>query len=255
MPPVVPYMPPTFLTLDPARFDQLIYTNGVRLWWMKNHNCPCTYGGPTPGSPDPSCETCKGRGVYWDDPVGPIIGLITFIHTSPTPDEPGAIMNEDEGLAMNGEPALTIGYSTASGIWDEAGLFDQFVEYDTTSRMQINLIKGSQETIVYANNLYVPASGAVTLYDAVNKRVITNASYTVSGVQVLLSSGYPDGTPFTVSFYAAPSYVAYRQAGAPAHIRPFGAGLKEPRRYRLQLLDYWLRQRNSTDVPYVTSGQ
>jgi hypothetical protein len=51
-----------------------------------------------------------------------------------------------------------------------------------------------------------------------------------------------------VDFTAAPTYVAYRIAGMPAHVRPFGQQ-NLPRRFRLQALDLWTRAKFAGDIP------
>lgn len=245
--PYAPFLLPATYALAKERFDNLITAFGVRLSWMKSHACPCTWSGPVKGSPDPACVTCRGRAYYWDNGVGPFIGLMTFIHTSPTPDEPGSIVDDDQGLIMNGEPALTIP-STAGTIYTQASAFDLFVEIDSIARYNSTLVVGKNTTVPYQQKLTVAASGAVTIYDTVNHVVVSGISYTVSGQAVLLGSGYPNGTAYTVEYLAAPTYVAFRIAGAPAHTRPF-AQISEPKRFRLQQLDLWLRARFAGDVP------
>lgn len=245
------WFPPMTRTLDPVRFEGLIKANGIKLYWLKSHACPCMYAGDTPGNAQPGCLTCHGRGVYWDGPVGPFTGLITFIHTSPTPDEPGARMDEDVGMMVNGEPALTITNDAASsGIWRDAKLYDQFVEVEALNVFNANLRSGYQTAVPYQQKLSIPPTGAVTVWDTTTSSVVTGVSYAVSGTNVILSSGYPIGTNFTVEFTAAPAYVAYRVAGMPAHVRPF-AGLNQPRRFRLQNLDLFTRAKFAGDIPFV----
>jgi hypothetical protein len=87
----------------------------------------------------------------------------------------------------------------------------------------------------------------VTVYDPVGHVVVTTNAYTVSGASVVLS-GYPTGTNYNVEFLANPSWVAFRIAGAPGHVRPF-AQTNQPRRFRLQTLDLWTRQLQAGDIP------
>lgn len=240
--------------MPPERFNNLIQQYGIRLYWMKGHACACTYAGDTPGSPQPGCKTCYGRGLWWDSPVGPFQSLITFIHTSPTPDEPGSKMDEDQGLYVNGEPTVSIPYNSNDPltltVWQQAKVYDQFVEVDAINEYTVRLIKGQQESVPYQQNLSISASGAVTVWDTVNQIVVTGVSYTVSGTTVTLASSYAQGTNFTLDLSASPAYVAYRQAGMPAHVRPFDQ-LYLPRRFRLQYLDFFTRSRFSGDMPHI----
>lgn len=247
-----PYYPSLQLRMPPEAFDVLINKTPIQLYWLRAHSCPCTFGGPTPGNPDPACKNCGGLAYYWDTGVGPFSGLITFIHTSPTPDEPGARMDVDQGLMVNGEPSLTIPYTDGmSGvIWTQAALMDQFVEVNAQSRFNVNLTQGVRNVVPYQNNVSIAASGAVTIYDTVTNDIVTNVTYTVSGRSVSLTSGYAQGTNFMLEYYAAPSYIAYRVAGMPAHVRPFD-NLNYPRRFRLQNLDLFIRSRQGGTVPYV----
>ncbi len=67
--------------------------------------------------------------------------------------------------------------------------------------------------------------------------------YAIDGPTVTIG-GYPNGTAYMVEFQAAALYVAFRRAGGLPHVRPFGGGtVNEPRRFRLQALDFWTRQR------------
>lgn len=243
--PFLPALDP--YVLPPAMFEAMIEKFGIRLLWLKGHLCPCVYGGPTPGTPDFQCITCRGRGYYWDNPIGPFQGLITFIHTSPTPDEPGAIMDTSQGLIVNGEPALTIPH-TSLEIWQEAALFDMFVEIDAINRFNADLQVGGINVVPYQQSLSIAPSGAVTIYDTSAHAVVSGVSYTVSGAAVTLDPSYGTGTNFVIEFKAAPAYIAYRVAGAPAHVRPF-AQSTQPRRYRLQTLDLFTRARFQGDIP------
>lgn len=249
MPPFLPFIPPIDpYVMPPASFENLINAMGVDLQWAKSHACPCIYGGAIPGSPDKKCKRCGGRGVYWDAFSDTFRGLITFIHMSPTPDEPGAIMSEQQGLILNAEPALTIGANNPT-VWAQASIYDLFVEINSISRYNAELQVGGRTTLPYPQNVTVAPSGAVTVWNPATQDIIQTDSYTVSGATVTLYD-YPDDTSYFVEFTAAPSYVAYRAAGATPHVRPFG-NAKEPRRFRLQQLDLWTRTRGNSDLPIV----
>jgi hypothetical protein len=271
--PNMPFMPPLEPYILPSRaFDMLLGNYGIKLLWQRSHLCACTFGGTIPGSPDYQCTTCHGRGWYWDSPYGPWTGLITFIHMSPTPDEAGQVNNEKFGFISRAEPTLTIprslgpfdnpGYNdilsdpnillesdifnltvtdgAENKAWLEASLNDIFTEIDAITRFETELQVGGVTTVPYQQQLSIPVSGAVTVYNTTTHRVDSVSSYTVSGAQVTLSSGYASGTAYVVSYTAAKSYVAWRNAGAQPHARPF-AQSGQPRRFRLQELDLWLR--------------
>lgn len=239
LPPIDPYV------LPPAEFEALIQAYGVDLQWGKSHGCPCIYGGQQIGAPDPSCQTCQGRGVYWDALSDVFRGLITFIHTSPTPDEPGSIMSTQQGLIINGEPALTLAQALSPDAWAEASVFDMFIEPESTARYNAALQVGGNTYLPYPKQVTVASTGAVTVWNPQTHVVDTPDTYTVSGSQVTLD-GYPPDTRYMVEFLAATTYIAYRIAGAPPHVRPFG-DVTEPRRFRLQTLDLWLRSRGVGD--------
>lgn len=236
-PPIEPYVLPR------STFEGLINAYGIDLSWSKSHACPCIYGGQQAGSADPACLTCGGRGIYWDTPSDTFRGLITFIHNSPTPDEPGSFMDTKVGLLTNGEPALTITYANPN-VWSNAAIYDVFCEINSISRMSATLQVGGLTALPYPRVLSVAASGAVTVYNPDTHKVESPETYAFDGTSVTLS-GYPQYTQYMVEFTAAPTYVAYRVAGAPAHTRPFG-NVKEPRRFRLQSLDLWLRSRGGS---------
>lgn len=238
MPPINPYVMP------PSSFDALLANYGIDLTWQKSHFCPCTYGGAITGSPDPQCNTCKGLGWYWDSASAVWRGLITFIHMSPTPDEPGTIMDPKFGVVQMSEPTLTIPSNGPEGllpnIYAQSSINDVYTMVNAIDRYEAALQVGGVQTVPYQQKLTIPATGAVTVYDQPSNTVITVSGYTVSGPTVTLPSQYPAGTAYVVSYTAAKAFVAWRIAGTLGHDRPLGNAAL-PKRFRLQALDLWLR--------------
>lgn len=244
---ISPYFPPIDPFVLPAdSFNKLLQNYGINLMWRKSHQCPCLYGGPLPGSPDPQCQNCQGRGIYWDAPSSPFMGLLTWRHMSPTPDEWGARLHDEAGLLQHGEPTLTIPFTDgASGqIWQQATVYDAFVEVNATARFTADLVVGGVQAVPYQYGLNIPATGAVTFYNTQTHAVSSVAGYVVSGASVTLPSSFPQGTNYSVEFIANPVFVAFRNAGAMPMSRPFGGGVTNlPRRFRVQSLDLWSRER------------
>lgn len=259
----MPYFPPVSKTLPPAAFEQLIAQNGQRLSWMRSRTCPCVYGGagpfgklPTPGSAARGCTQCFGIGTYWDDPTPPFISWISFMHLSTAPDEPGVNMDPQYGVTQHADPTVTIPYNNPylpqtspaqpQKVWENASLNDIFIPVDMLARFNAVLQNGGQTILPYQQNLQIAPSGAVTIWDPISLSIEFVSGYTVSGASVLLPSGYAPQLSYMVEFQAAPLYVAFRHAGGTPHVRPFGGGsglVNEPRRFRLQTLDFWTRQR------------
>ena len=250
-----PYIPQITPYLMPREgFEALIAKTGVRTTWMKSHTCPCIFSGggaqgrlPFPGSPDPACTKCFGVGTYWDAPSTPFLTAVSFMHLSPSPDEPGTVMDPKYGPVQTSEPSMTIPAFDPSNpgqpvqAWQEASTNDLFVMVDMLARYTAVLQAGGVEALPYQQNLQIAPSGAVTTYDPVTFAVAP-VEYTVSGATIVTS--LPPGTNFAVEFSAAPIFVAWRRAGGLPHIRPFGGGIVNlPRRFRLQALDFWTRQR------------
>lgn len=238
-------MPSFARQLMPAPlFNAVLRNSGTRMKWMKSHVCPCTMASDSPGSPNPTCNTCHGRGRYWDAPQGPFVLLRTFMHTSEAADEPGATMDPRMGQHLHAEPTITIG-SDVQPLWGEVSEFDAFVEVDSLLRFETALVTGDNTVLPYQQNLVIES---VTAYDSINQQVSPlqlNQWVNTAGQISLI--GFPTGTAFTVSYKASPVYVAWRRSGAMAHMRPFGAGSDPlPTRVRCQWLDVWLRQRNQT---------
>lgn len=236
--PNLPFLPP-FAAYDMPflGFDQLIASTGTRFIWMQSHSCPCTWAGPTTGSPDPACLTCQGRGWYWDTPSAPFLALVTFVHISPTPDEPGVLMNDKFGPIIKAEPHITIPFS-AGTVWQSATLNDAFVEIDAVDRFDAKLQVNGVQSVPYQQNLNIPTSGAVRVYQ--NNMATPVSGYSVSGATVLLPSSFPPGTPYIVEFTAAKVFIAWRRGGALPHDRPFQQQTM-PKRFHLMQLDLWLR--------------
>ena len=249
---------PPFATMLPHQaFDSLIGKAGSRLVWQKSHTCPCVFssagqdGLPVPGSPEPGCETCFGIGTYWDSPSNPFTALVTFTHMSPTPDEPGVVMDTRFGQITSSEPAITIPYADPNGnpiaAWGGCSTDDLLLEIDADARYGAYLVVGGNTVIPFQVNTTIAASGAVTVYNPATRLVETPNTYTVNGPTVTLT-GYPPGTTYQVEFKAAAMYVIFRPAGGLPHVRPFGAGTQtEPRKFRGQTLDIWTRAKRVTN--------
>ena len=238
--PYTPFLPPMTPYVMPYQpFDAVLANYGTRLQWQKAHLCPCNYSGQLTGSSDPQCVTCKGLGWYWDAPSATFNGLITFIHMSPTPDEPGALMDDKFGVIQHAEPTLTLPFS-AGAVWQYASLNDVFVQIDAIDRFESQLQVGGVTTVPYQQQLSIPATGAVTIYDTATHSVSSVSGYMVSGASVTLPSGYASGTAYVVAYTAAKAFAAWRDAGSMGHDRPFGQ-VTLPKRFRLQNLDLWLR--------------
>lgn len=245
--------------LPPSKFELLIAKMGQRVSWMQSHSCPCVFAGggangqlPFPGSAQRSCQRCFGTGTYWDDPTLPIQMGINFMQLSPTPDEPGARMDGAFGVHQMAEPSLTIPYTNPllavndpaqpTQVWTNASLNDIFIPIDMLSRYTAVLQVSGQVFLPYQQNLQIAPSGAVTTWDASTSQVVSVPNYTVSGAMVTVT-GFPPGTNYMVEFQAAPMYVAFRPAGGLPHVRQFGGGTaNEPRRFKIQSLDFWTRQ-------------
>lgn len=248
--------------LPPSDFEALIAQVGQRAAWMKSHTCPCIFGAPaaslnrlpTQGTAQASCLRCFGVGTYWDAPGLPFKAYISYMHLSPSPDEPGTVMDTKFGAAVVSEPSLTLPRLNPylafddpmqpTKAWDEASTDDIFVAVDMLSRYTASLMVGGTQNLPYQQNVQIAPEGAVTVWNPTTRQVDTVVAYTVSGATVTIE-GYPAGTGYMVEFQAAPLYVAFRRAGGLAHIRPFGGGTAaEPKRFRLQTLDFWTRERN-----------
>ena len=257
IPPQPYFAPMAVQVMPPQTLNQLIRQYTQRFTWMKSHVCPCTFSNADqPGSPVPECNTCQGRAYYWDQPSSEFMGALTYVHVSPTPDEAGQTLNTAFGLAEQSQPLLTIPYDAdaAGTIWSQASAFDAFVAIDSTTRYDVSLTVGNVEAVPYQQNLTIPPTGAVTVWNTATSGVVVGVSYTVSGASVTLPPQYGPGTSYVVTFTASPVFVAFREAGGRPHVRPFGGEPSHyPRRFRLQELDRWTRANQS--FPNSTSPQ
>jgi hypothetical protein len=241
------WFPPFSMLMPEPMLDGMINNLGIRLGWMRSHQCPCTLGTEIPGSPNPNCHTCSGRGIYWDNWTIPFNGLITYMHTSSAPDEPGASTNENTGSTKYGEPTLTIPYQgpgIEADVWANAAEFDAYAEIDVLTRRTSVLVMGESPVLPYQQQLAVQH---VFIYDPITQATTpaTPDQYLVKGGAVTLV-GFPDGTAYSVEYNACPVYVSFRDAGGMPHVRPFGLGTGQiPRRFRLLDLDLWTRARGN----------
>jgi hypothetical protein len=254
------YVPPAAQIIPRQAFESVIASVGQRISWLKGHACPCTYAGggangylPQPGGAQKNCKTCLGLGVYWDPPSLPFRAWMKFVEMSPTPDEPGVRVDQNYGIVQLAEPSMTLPYTNPNlpvddpgqptAAWNDASTDDQFVPVDMLARFTAKLQVGGVTYIPYQQNLQIAPAGAVTVWNTETMAIEPVESYGVDGASVTID-GYPDQTAYMVEFQAAPTYVVFRPAGGIPHVRPFGGGtVNEPRRFKLQLLDFWTRQR------------
>lgn len=242
-----PYLPPASPNVLPGSpFDQLLGAYGTQLQWAKGHQCPCVMGNTeVPGSPDPGCTSCGGRGVYWDPFTAPFFGLLTHIGRTNFGPEPGSRTNTTEGGVWTANPVITVPAS-AGVVWSEATVMDAFLQVQAPQRFNTTLVVGQDMTLPYQQSLVLASSGAVRVYDSQTHSVVENVGYTVSsGVVTLTDPQYGPGTAYTVEYQAAPVFIVFRESGGAPHYRPLGAmGAQLPLRLHCQLLDLWTRTRN-----------
>jgi hypothetical protein len=267
--------------LPEQRFDAMISAIGQRVSWMRSHSCPCTFSQTTQlnrlattGSAQRSCVRCLGLGTYWDPPTIPFIGYVSFTHQAASPDEPGVIMNNTLGPVQSADPMLTIPYQNPNlgpfdpgqptEAWQFASTDDAFVVPDMLARFTAVLQVAGLTNLPFQQNLQIAPTGAVTVWNQTTLNVDHVDNYSVSGPTVTIY-GYPNGTNYMVEFIAAPLYLVWNRSGGLPHTRPFGGGrpINEPRRFKLQVMDLWMRQRgiqpsapgsaalSGSAVPYV----
>ena len=242
-------------TMPESAFNDQVQSVGIRFGWMKAHSCPCTFAiNGLNGSPNPSCNTCGGRGVYWDPPVN-FSGLVTYMHTQAAPDEPGAVTSELFGHMLMAMPVLTIPHAgpypnNESIVWSLASTFDAYVEYDATTRYDSVLVAGRQMVLPYQWGVKILSVTAYSTADNAIHAVPATAYTYANGVVTLSPSLYGLGTAYTVEYTASPILVAFNMAGGYPHVRPFAEGRSAiPRRFHLKALDAWLRERFGGESP------
>lgn len=240
--PVQPYILPS------VPFDTTINTLGVRLGWGKSHSCPCVAfpsNHSVPGSANPQCQTCSGRGIYWD-PLVPFVGVISYGHRAGVRDEPGMRVTPEAGLVYQAEPTLTIP-STGGAVWESCSEYDLITEVDAQMRFNSRLTVGRQQTVPYQQGVSIAATGAVTTWlpaaaNSSSGAVVPVTGYSVSGTTVTLPPEWPTGTPYIVEFNAVPTYVCFRIGGGFPHSRNFNLGQTAyPKRFHLTALELFIR--------------
>ena len=245
-PPIIPFQ----YALPPAAFDNLIGWSGISVLWMKSHLCPCVGDTGTSNAPDillqsgiANCPVCLGRGLYWDPPIGPFTILMTWITFTGRNVNIGQEMNETYGEVHEGHPVITIPETTGI-LWQSVSEFDAIIESDAVMRFNSILNYGENVSLPswHDYSLTIAPSGAVVVEDPTTGIPTSGVAYTVSGLSVILSSDYPDNTAYTVEYISCPVYILYEKYGGLPHVRPF-QNLNFPRRYKLSILDFWLRNK------------
>lgn len=241
---------PFSVALPEAAFDDLITWAGINVLYLKGHSCPCVQDTGSSQQGLQTCNACFGRGYYWDPPQGPFIVLITYISWIGRNVAIGETMDPTYGQVDNAGPILTIQNSPANQvIYQQTNTKDLFVEVSATQRFQAGMRVGQNEIVPQWQILGAPntsfsiaPTGAVVVEDpTTNQPVKSGVTYLVNGGHVTLNGGYPVGTGYTVEYYSQPTFVIEEPFGGLMHARPFGQGITYPHRYKMQLLDLWLR--------------
>jgi hypothetical protein len=238
--------PPQIYDFPEQSMDDLISRYGVEMFWQKSHTCPCVYqhvnpsgmNYPITGSPLPNCQTCGGRGYFWDAAQGPFGVLLTFMYANVIP---GASVQKEEGFRISGKPILTIP-GAIQPLYSEASAMDAFVETGSAVRFNSVLRVGGRTTLPYNVNVTVNVDN-VLVYNSLTQTSspIPSSAVTVDGASVTLT-GYATGTSYVVEYTAYPIYIAYQEHGGMPQVRPFIQNqVNYPRRFELQLLDVWER--------------
>jgi hypothetical protein len=240
MAPVPNILFPFSSALPPQAFDNIIEWSGINFLWLKSYLCPCV---GDQGNPQPNCVVCQQRGIYWANPQGPFILLLTYVSFAGRAVDVGFSNDPTYGGEFDATPILTIPEITAP-IWAQSAVMDLFIEVDSVTRYNTVLRVNENTTIPYWHNysLTIAPTGAVTVYNQSSGNLVSGVAYTVSGLSVTLNDPtYTEGTSYTVEYTSAPIYVSYGKMGGEPHQRPFGQGLLYPKRFKIKDLDLWLR--------------
>lgn len=243
---------PFYVAFPPAAFEGIINWAGVNILYMKSHACPCV---GDVGNPNPKCNVCLARGIYWDPPTGPYVVLITLItQGGRNISFLGDQTDQTFGPISEGDPTLTIP-NTTGALFAEASLYDAYIETDATMRFNSVLRVGQEETLPawHFSNLTIAPTGAVIVEDPTIVQPVSGVTYVVSGSTVTIA-GYPEGTSYTVEYQSAPVFISYDKMGSLPHVRPFGQGLLYPRRFKIKLLDLWIRQKFGLSTNLAQNG-
>lgn len=246
------FFPPFQNALSLSSIDSLIKWASINILWMKSHSCPCV--GDT-GSARPECNVCFGRGFYWDPASGPYGVLITLITWIGRNVDMGNAMDLDYGTIFQGHPIITIPVDI-DPLWTQANTKDVIVEVGTTMRFQASLLVNERQIlpawhVIDPTSITIAPSGAVIVEDPLINQPVSGVPYNYDSTTGIISllptakfpNGWPDGTSYIVEYYSPLAFVIDEPFGGLAHVRPFGQGITYPRRWKMSLLDVWLRDR------------
>ncbi len=240
--------PPALYQFPNERFNIFLQQFGVPVFWMKGHLCACidddTEFSPSgidvkqKGSPSPYCQTCGGRGIYWENAQGPY--LIAFQYPKLF-DVQGTSIDSVLGILENGIVPIIIP-SNAQPMWQEINTYDAVVAQGTDMRFHSSLRVGYEETLPYFWNVNVNTSG-VTIYDSANTKTVPvpPENVVINGDKVTIT-GYPKGTSYVVDYMAWPIYVVFGNMGGMTQPFPLLNNLTYPRMTVVKLLDLWTRE-------------
>lgn len=210
---------------DPARFNTLLGVArpglGQNVAWLKATSCPCR--NPLSGAAKQSCPTCKGKGVFWSDPIAAWTGL--------------AGMKVAREWAMYSEWAsgdVVITIPSDSPLWN-IGEIDK-VKFTDSSQPFSTVLMGGVDLLPFQ----AASIDGVIWLDPITQAPVTGGIPTQAsdGTLSWTSGSPPTATQYTVSGRRIPEYYCFRDM---AQDRAHSAGLALPRRVILRLFDLFGR--------------
>lgn len=117
------------MRFSPNRFNRHLANLGQQYLWSQSFGCSCV--NPNSGAPDPRCQVCLGKGVFWPSSVE-VVAATASQKTQ---------MNWQQG-GMYEAGDIVVSIPGDSPLWD-AGQFDRVVMLNASDRFSQPFVRGA----------------------------------------------------------------------------------------------------------------
>ena len=181
--------------LNEAVFNEFLGDIGATVTWRKASECPCRNS--RNGGADPDCPVCEGMRYVWDAGVVTKIG----VQALQTQRKFAAFGEWEKGDMLATIPSDSPAYAV--------GEYDRFVIEKAELRLSSILTKGLNDRLKYATIKSLDRVWSIQGTVAVD--YYAGKDFALSGNAIVWSPSatLPDGTQYTVRYFAVPEYFVY----------------------------------------------
>lgn len=200
-------------------FNTFLADIGARVTWRQASECPCRL--PRSGGTQVDCPVCEGLRYVWDDGIQTTIG----VQGIKADRKFAAFVEWEKGDMLATIPSDSPAY--------DVGEYDRFTMDEAEFRFSAVLTKGVNDRLKYAKIRRISRVWAIVDGEAQSYQEGVDFGVNGAAIAWVAEKGPPDGTQYTVRYFAAPEYFVYLSIPQDR----IQSNLNLPKRVPLRLMD------------------